>query len=455
MKNSYDVIVVGAATAGSYFARKLAENGVSVLLIDSKPEEKVGTKYDIFHVGREDFGKFGIPWPVKGEDYAFEFDSTHVCSAFGHYPKFSPGKVVGMHMHDYTLRLNRWAIDGGAEIAYETVFVSCTYENGKITGVKCRNNGEEIEIKAKLVADCSGIPAVVRRSLPETYGVETFEIDPTDMFYVVLRYISFINPDDKMNLRSWPFYKTWEAPQHNPKGAILGIGANLSFDMCEKVYKEFEAAVELTPHKIDYFERGFTPYRRPPYSLVSDSFIALGDAACITKPSCGEGVTAAMVQMDAALEVILPLIKCGKECSRDNLWIINKKYIDVQGADFANQMAVLIGAVASSAEENEYFFANDLIFSTKNFVAMGEGGMPKFSIGEILTMAYRFIKGIVTGKLRISTIIALLKAVMNGGKISGHYKKFPTTPAGFEVWCNKADIIWKKCGKMADMVSDQ
>ena len=95
-----------------------------------------------------------------------------------------------------------------------------------------------------------------------------------------------------------------------------------------------------------------------------------------------------------------------------------------------------------------------MIFSTKNFIAMGEGGMPKFSIGEILTMAYRFIKGIVTGKLRISTIIALLKAVMNGGKISGHYKKFPTTPAGFEAWCEKAEIIWKKCGKMADMVSD-
>ena len=147
--------------------------------------------------------------------------------------------------------------------------------------------------------------------------------------------------------------------------------------MCDKVYKEFEAAVELTPHKIDYFERGFTPYRRPPYSLVSDSFIALGDAACITKPSCGEGVTAAMVQMDAALEVILPLFKEGKECSRDNLWIINKKYIDAQGADFANQMAVLIGAVASSAEENEYFFANDLIFSTNNFIAMGEGEQPQ------------------------------------------------------------------------------
>ena len=52
MKTNYDVIVVGAATAGSYFARKLAENGLSVLIIESKPVEKVGTKYDIFNFRR-------------------------------------------------------------------------------------------------------------------------------------------------------------------------------------------------------------------------------------------------------------------------------------------------------------------------------------------------------------------------------------------------------------------
>lgn len=454
MKN-YDVIVVGAATAGSYFARKLAENGVSVLVIDSQPEEKVGTKYDIFHVGRGDFDKFGLPWPEKGEDYAFEFESTHVCSAFGSYPKFSPGPVVGMHMHDYTLRLNRWAKDAGAEIKYEAKFTECIFdEKGKIIGVKYKKNGRNYEVYAKLVADCSGIPAVVRTSLPESYGVETFKIDPTDMFYVVLRYIHFKNPEDKLELLSWPFYKTWEAPQHNPDGAILGIGANLSYDVCEKVYKEFEAAVKLPEYEVDYFERGFTPYRRPPYSMVSDSFIALGDAACITKPSCGEGVTAAMIQMDVALEVILPLLKSGRPLNRFNLWRFNKKYYEAQGADFANQMAVLVGAVASSAEENEYLFENDLIFSTKNMIAMGEGGIPNFTPAEIAEMAKGFLKGVTSGKLRMSTLTAMLKAVANGAKICSHYKKFPVNPADYKAWCDKADEIWKQCGKMADMVSE-
>lgn len=45
MKN-YDVVIVEAATTGSFFARRMAERGRSVLVIDRLAEEKVGAKYD-------------------------------------------------------------------------------------------------------------------------------------------------------------------------------------------------------------------------------------------------------------------------------------------------------------------------------------------------------------------------------------------------------------------------
>ena len=50
-----DVLIIGAATTGSYFARKLAEQGVKVLVIDRSYEEKIGSKYDIFHICERDF----------------------------------------------------------------------------------------------------------------------------------------------------------------------------------------------------------------------------------------------------------------------------------------------------------------------------------------------------------------------------------------------------------------
>jgi flavin-dependent dehydrogenase len=50
--------------------------------------------------------------------------------------------------------------------------------------------------------------------------------------------------------------------------------------------------VKLPAAKLDKIEKGFTPYHRAPYSLVTDGFICMGDAACMTKPYSGEGITA-------------------------------------------------------------------------------------------------------------------------------------------------------------------
>ena len=107
-----------------------------------------------------------------------------------------------------------------------------------------------------------------------------------------------------------------------------------------------------------------TPYRRPPYSFVADNFIVMGDAACLTKPHAGEGVTSSMVHIDIALEVIEKLHKDNKEFSQKNLWPINKKYIDLQGRIYASLLATIIGAVNTTPKENEFFF--EKIFLQKN-----------------------------------------------------------------------------------------
>ncbi|MFH0993328.1 MAG: hypothetical protein V1761_03150, partial [bacterium] len=73
MNIDYDVIVVGGATTGSYFARGLAIRGYRVLVVDMRTEAEIGAKYDIFHIAKPDFARFGLPTPVAGEDLAFEF----------------------------------------------------------------------------------------------------------------------------------------------------------------------------------------------------------------------------------------------------------------------------------------------------------------------------------------------------------------------------------------------
>ena len=189
----FDVVIVGASTAGSFFARRMAEKGFNVLIIDKSAREKISPDYDVFHMEKKEMDRFDLPKVTEGDGICeFIFSDQDMLSAYSNYPKPAPTEVVGMHKHDYIVLMNDWAIDAGAEIVYEAAYDSLVYdESGKICGVTYVKDGKKNTVECRLVADCSGIPAVVRRSLPDDYGIEKFELTPKDIFYVTLRYIDF------------------------------------------------------------------------------------------------------------------------------------------------------------------------------------------------------------------------------------------------------------------------
>ncbi|MDR1643806.1 MAG: FAD-dependent monooxygenase [Clostridiales bacterium] len=452
----YDVIIIGGASTGSYLARRLSKAGHSVLVIDKDTSEKVGGRYDIFHIAEPDFKKHNLPMPVAGEDLAFKFTGVDAYSAFGKNPKRTEDTIIGMHMHAYIERLNNWAKESGAKYEYESEFKDFLFEGGKISGAVYSSPSGDISAKAKLVADCSGIPSVARRKLPDGYGVENFQITSEEMFYVVLWYVLYENPRDYFSReRTWTFYKTWEAAQSDPKGAILGAGANLGFKWAEESFSDFSKVINLPTYKVDHIEKGTTPYRRPPYSFVADGFVVLGDAACLTKPHAGEGVTSSMVHADMVAEKVAALLETGKPLTKENLWDINKKYYSGQGKTFAGMLAMLIGAVSTTAKENDFFFEKDIIFSKKSFEAMSRSEALAFSNPEMLSMALTMLGGVVTGRLSTKTIGALLKAMGNSGKITALYSEYPSAPGGFDEWKAKADALWAGVGTMADVLAKQ
>jgi len=445
----YDAIIVGGSSTGSYFARQLGKQGFSVLVVEASSEDKVGTNYNIFHMNKTDFTRFNLPLPKENEDKAYEFTGSDALSAYDHYPKPHELTMIGMHKHAWLMRLIGEAKKAGVKYQFASPLTDLILKDNRVIGIKCKDKKGEKEYYGKLIADCSGIPSVARVKLPENYGVENFEISDTEQFYVTLRYAKYKHEKDYVKRqRTWPFYKTWEAPSADPTGAILGVGATLNFEKGERIYGEFEKAVKLPEYEVEYLERGTTPYRRPPYSFVSDSFIAMGDCACLTKPHLGEGVTSSMVQVDIAADVIGKLLKEKKDLSRENLWPINKFYVEEQGKTFAGMLATLIGATTSTAKENEFFFKEDIIFSKASFAAMAKDQNITFSTSEMIGVAMKMVKGVVTGKLSIKTINILLKAMKNSEAITLHYDQFPSTPEGFEAWCATADKLWQACGKM-------
>ncbi|NCA92716.1 NAD(P)/FAD-dependent oxidoreductase [bacterium] len=455
MKGKYDIIVVGAGTAGLFFGKKMADSGYSVLVVDKLSEEKLGNRLDIFHIDRDYFDKFNVPKPKPGDvDYVSEFEIGYARSAYDKHPKETKYPFVVMKFPPFLKRLKKWAEESGVEVAFDTEFGALTYDNGKISGIKALFGGKEKNIAARLVVDCSGIPSVVRKVLPEGYGVETFNIDDTDKFYVILRYVKLKNPEKDRVTHSigYPYYKCWLAPQTDPNGAIVGVGANLSYEYAEQCFEKFIKAVKLPEYELEKIEKGTTPYRRPPHSFVADGFVTLGDSACITKPFSGEGICAAWNLCDIAARVATKAMQDGAYPTKESLWDINVQYMRTQGADFANLLATLTGAVDCTAEENEYEFEKDIVFKSEEMSRMNKDFAAKLALGDILALVGKIIVGVARGKIRFKTVKALLSGVMVAGSLEKHYKKYPKTIAKYGEWSSKANKLWEKAGTMADKI---
>lgn len=439
----YDVLIVGAATSGAYFAHEMAKRGHRVKVIEKQSFDDFGRKYDIFHISRADFDRFGLPLAVPGDGaWAFEFHELCTSSPTNRYPKRARGHVVGLHMHEYIVKMNRWAKEAGAEFAYGVAFEDFLWENGKIAGARCRCGAGEKTIRAKVVVDCSGIPSVARRKLPDDYGVENFAITPEDMFYVILWYVKLRNESDYLTGScGWPFYKSWIAPQADPTGAILGVGATGSYAHGEAVFADLQKTFELPEHTVTHREQGCTPYCRSPYSFVADNFIAAGDAACMTKPDCGEGVTSSMVMLEIAASVLEEALRRG-DISKERLWPINVAYNRGQGGEFAETRALFTKAVRATKEEFDYFFAYSLIFKDEKDPLVKEGSA---ETGRIIK---RMLLGFLQGKLSGKTLWNLAQGMSLGGDLKKHYSNFPESPEGYANWTKKAEKIWRKVGKM-------
>lgn len=451
----YDILIVGASTTGCWFAEKMASQGFRVLVVEKDEPVNVSRAYDVFHMSRPEMEQFGLIIPEPENPIrAFSFADSPMRSPYGNYPKASSGgpETIGLHKHEYIMLMAQRAIKAGAEIVYGASFTDLIFDkNGKVAGGKYETADGEKEVRAKLVADCSGIPSAARTKLPDTSVVDNHKLTEKDILYVVLYYVEYLDKTiDPRTLDGFFLqYKSWSAPSGNPNGAILGIGAFYGYDVAQEVFNsQFLKNVTFPEYKIEKVEKGMTPYHRSVYSFVDDGFIAMGDAAFLTKPTCGEGCTSSLVQGEIAVDVISKLLKEGKELSRDNMWSINKRYMQTQGKDFDSMRPLLMGIISPGCDEAEHLFANDIIFSQKILGNVDTGF--ELNTKDIAQIIKGVVSGIAKKDLSPATIGKIGKGLINSIKIGAHYDAYPDSPYEFYKWKSKADKLWKQIGYVAD-----
>ena len=321
MKQEYDIIVVGAGPAGSMAARFAAEQGVSVLMLEKDRDVGYPVRCGeaISKAGVEEFITPDPKW-IAATISKFSFnapDGTEVILDFG-----EAGYVLERRIFDYELA--RTAADAGAEILTRAYVNGLIFGDGKVSGVKYEYQGEQKELKSKVVIAADGVESRVGR-----WARLTTHIDFRDMESAVQ--ITAANIPVDQNTLYFYFGQDY-APQGYfwifPKGdkkANIGLGVSgligkkksaLSFlnDFMERYYP---AAPVLTTIA------GGVPCSTTLDKISAPGIMLVGDAARQVNPLSGGGIASGMIGGSIAGRIAAEAVKMNKPdylLSYDKAW---------------------------------------------------------------------------------------------------------------------------------------
>ncbi len=449
-KYEYNVLIVGAGTAGTYLGWSIAKLGHSVLIIEQDKRENVGKRLDVIHFESDRIKKAGLPSFKPGDPDCIEIrdQSTVVTPDLKTELKIRAFQTI-VRLTPFLNKMYTILEKDGVIIEFSTKFKELVFENKKIVGIIVEKNREELKYNARIIVDASGTSAVIRTSLPQDYGMETFKLGPNDVMHVLLQYIKWseLEKPHPISDTGYNWWLLWFGPSYEKEGAILGVGQPGSYENARLAREDFLNRIELPSYEVTKEEQGFTPYRRPPYSLVADGFLCIGDAAAITYPFSGHGVTATWMLCMIATEVIDKALQTPGYISRDLLWDINARYFKDQGAKFAMLFTQLSGILNFNEKEWGYFIKKGLIYKTGEDDEIPEPNKEyeeEMTLGELLKFIGKLLWGIIKRKLSFKHIKNLISANGLAGKIKKHYEHYPDNTDNFIEWVEKAQQLWNK-----------
>ena len=454
--NNNDIIIVGAGPVGIYLGWQLARKDHSVLIVERHSRKECGSKMDQFHLETMVFEKYGIAPPIEGTDeFITNFEWTSYYGPYGEYPQLMKYPVTAMRFQFFIQRLIKLAENDGVQFKFSTLYKEPIIKNNSLVGIICNKEGERLEFGGKIIIDASGSSAIVRRSLTEEIGVETFKIEDDEKMYVIQRVIRWLEPDDPHpgtgefeESISWLYYKTWVAPHFLPNSNIFGGGQPGGYENAEKAAGIFLKDVPFPLYEVLEQHRATTAYRRSPFSLVGNGFLCLGDSACMSKSFSGEAIESSWSFSLIALKILSNLLDKRLDLSKENMWPINVEYFRDQGAKLAALLAQIPGAANTTKKDVTYLFKKNFIFSGRDFTSMWNNLEIELSFGRLLKIIGLFLWGLITRQFSRKALSTMIKYMGISGKIRKHYENFPEDANNFEDWVEKAERLWEPVEKM-------
>lgn len=325
MENNYDVIVIGAGPAGTVTAKKCAEKGLKVIVLEKRPE--IGApKRCAEGIAHEDILRLG--YTGKERFVAQTIDGGILVTPGGNtleIPAGLGGYVVERKVFDKFLAYD--AAKAGAKIYTKAEVYDLIISGGIITGVKVIYNGEKKEIYGKIIVAADGVESKISRIAGLPTGNTPKSIDSGHQYEM-----ANIHLKDPHKLKF--YFGTNIAPRGYvwifPKGshiANVGIGIAGNDEKTAKYYldKWIDTQPDIKKGSIIEENSGGIPIGGFLETMTKDNFLAIGDAAHQVNPLHGGGLGESSHSADIAGKVIVEAIKSGDTtnktlCQYNKLW---------------------------------------------------------------------------------------------------------------------------------------
>ena len=436
-----DVVVVGAGTAGCYAAATIASEGYEVVVVERKPEEEAG------HIACGDAlkGADAFPEAIPKSKLEPAFTNTGVDHGRFEIPQEDtvleipvPGELAVIDRWEYGRRIIEGAADAGAEFHYDTVVQDVLQaDDGRVTGVRGKREGDAVTYEADVVIDGAGALSILQDEAD--LGDATFDTN-VDYSQFCSAYREIVHVDDPVEWDDALVFKPteraagylWYFPRTDTE-----INAGLGFQMTEEpmqlvddLKKDLRNREEFRGAEVEDKLGAALPTRRPYDSAVAPGFMAVGDAAGHVNPTTGGGIAGAAYAGKYAGEAAVGAIEDG-DVSEANLWEYNERVMDHFGARYAG---LDVYNVLSTAVD-----VDDLM------------GLLAALPGDKLAEALYSGSTSISWSLKLQTALKSLgyydviwtfyRTKQRADDIIEHYERYPSKPGAFEAWRDHRDDL--------------
>lgn len=316
MREAYDSVVVGAGPAGSVAARRLADRGFRVLLIEKRQEigvpvrcaEAVGIDSTRPYIEIDDH------W-VKARVSSYSIhNATGACVKV---PPTEPTLIVDRKVFDWELA--HLASKAGAEVHTRTEAKGLLIEDKSVVGIRISRLGKTSEVRTRLVIAADGTESQVARWA----GLKT--IPPMADYYVGFQYVlgnlsGKIDPTDceyHLDQQLFPGGYGWVFPKGEDTANVgLVIAADRAAEVSAQQLLDRFVEREYPGASILGEVAGGVPATGALKKMVTSGLMAVGDAAHQADPLTAGGINLGMIGADLAAQVAADALARGDVSAR-------------------------------------------------------------------------------------------------------------------------------------------